>query len=245
MQITETKWTDGNSDYSITPFFKKMTVEDIQQSALAGGVPHFKEVDAVEIRIAGTKHYSPCVRADDFWKVEGGLSKTYIDRWPEEYAAFVRGEEQTVRGTPLELLLQYGVTQGQIAACKALKVYSVEALVDLEGPNAKALGVALNTLKDAASKFMAAHPAAQIDDVAALRAEIEALRSQLAGVVPTEELTRDEAETVVASADTPSDELSDADIKARIKALTGATPKGPQSRDVLLSILAQAEADKE
>jgi len=233
-------------EITITPVFKHITVEDVPASEREGHAV-MKTIEAVEVRFAGSKLYSPVFPVNAMWKREGNKVITYMERWPDQYLAFINGNEQTAAGTPLEMLKSYGITPAQLSLCRVMKIYSIEALHHLEGPNLKNLQMHANSLKQMAADYMAdrGKGSASMDEISALKAEIAALKA----AVPTAEATPQEVETAVAAADAEAgaandrfDDMADADLKAFIKEKTGAAPRGTPSRDFLLNAARELDA---
>lgn len=219
-------------DIQVVPFFKHVTVEDINASEREGhAVMKVREV--VEVRFAGSKLYSPVFPTDAMWKREGGRTITYAERWADQYRDFLEGADQKAAGTPLEMLKPYGVSDAQLSLCRALKIYSIEALHVLEGPNLKSLGMNQNALKDMARSYMADRSSG----VGSL-SEIEDLKRQIAALqkaIPAQETPPAEVEAIVAAADADLEAMTDEALKAFIKAKSGAAPRGTPGRDFLLN----------
>jgi len=220
-------------EITITPVFKYLEIENIPKSETAGhAVLETKEV--VEVRFAGSKNYVPVFPAHGFWRREGNRTITYAERWAEQYRAFKEGNPQEAMGTPLEMLRVHGVTPEHISLCRALRIYSIEALHHLEGQALKSLGMNANHLKEAAGKFMASQMSAsaaagEIETLRARVAELEA-RSTLPPVDPG---TPEDIERAVQEADAALAAMGDTDIKDEIKRLTGTRPAGNPSRATL------------
>src|SRR5690606_20628743 len=115
--------------------------------------------------------------------------------------------EQKAAGTPLEMLKPYGITPAQLSLCRALKIYSIEALHQLEGPNVKNLGMAANDLKRMADDYMAdrAKGTRALSEVEKLRAEIERLKQ---GQAIPPEVSPEEVEQAVKAADDEFEAMS-------------------------------------
>lgn len=229
-------------DITITPFFKVIEVENIPKSETAGyAVMEMKEV--VEVRFAGQKNYAPIFLANDFWKREGNRVITYAERWPDQYRAFKEGDPQEAMGTPLEMLRPFGVTPEQLSLCRALRIYSIEALHRTEGQAAKALGMSANVLKDAARTFLAERNGSigQANEIETLRARIAELEAR-STTVPTVEPSPEEVDAAIQAADDQIAAMSDTDIKDELEILTGARPRGNPSRATLESLLETARA---
>jgi len=230
-------------EITITPFFKIIEVENIPKSETSG-YPVMERKEVVEVRFAGQKNYAPIFPTDAFWKREGNHVLTYAERWPEQYRQFKEGSAQEALGTPLEMLRKYGVTPEQLSLCRALKIYSIEALHHLEGQSVKSLGMNANRLKDAARAFMAERFQASdaMTEIEALKAEIAALKACGAAAVPVEQNSPEEIAAIVQQADDAFAEYSDVQIKDELEKLTGARPRGNPSRASLVSMLETAMA---
>lgn len=224
-------------EITITPIFKFIEVENIPKSEKAGhAVMETREV--VEVRFAGSKNYSPVFPVDAFWKREGNRVITYAERWPEQYRAFKEGNPQEANGTPLEMLKPYGVTPELVSLCRALRIYSIEALYHLEGQGLKALGMNSNKLKDAARQFMADKLSGEsaLSEIEALRAKVAELEAR-STVPPAVDSTETEIERAVQQADSAFADMSDEQIKEEIAKLAGSKPRGNPSRQTLENAL--------
>lgn len=219
-------------DITTTPVFKYVTVEDIPASEREGRAV-MKTMEVVEVRFAGSKLYSPIFPVHAMWKRDGHKMITYAERWADQYRDFLAGAEQKAAGTPLEMLKSYGITDSQLSLCRALKIYSIEALDNLEGPNLKTLQLHGNLLKEMARRYMADRNtgAKATSEIEALKAEIEKLRS----TIPAKEPTVQEIEQAIKVADDELDALTDDELKAMIKDATGSAPRGTPGRPFLLN----------
>lgn len=233
-------------EITITPLFRWEAVEDINASERKGALVK-KMRQVVEVRFAGSKNYAPVFPVDAFWRRKNGKVVTYAERWADQFQAFLAGNAQEAQGTPLEMLKDYGISDSQLSLCRALRIYSIEALHHLEGDGLKNLGTSSNTLKGMARSYMAdrAKNGSSVDEIAALRAEIEALKAgQVLAVPGTEpqttqvvmpEPTPEQLDAAVAAANAEFDALTDAELKAFIKDRSGAAPRGTPSREFLLN----------
>lgn len=227
-------------EISITPVFKHVTVEDVPASEREGRAV-MKTIEAVEVRFAGSKLYSPVFPTDAMWKREGHKIVTYAERWAEQYMDFLSGNEQKASGTPLEMLRPYGISDAQLSLCRALRIYSIESLHHLEGSNLKNLQMNANPLKEMARKYMAdrSSGASAASEIEALRAEIEKLKA--AQAVPVADSTPAEIEQAIKLADDEYAALSNDQIKDRIKDKIGHKPSGNPSRETLVQSLRELE----
>lgn len=221
-------------DITITPLFRVESIEDVNESERQGHlVKRMREV--VEVRFAGSKNYSPVFPVDAFWQRVNGRIVTYAERWSDQYRAFLEGSSQEARGTPLEMLKSQGISDAHLSLCRALKIYSIEALFHLEGTELKNLGMAGNSLKDMARAFMAERrrSVTDADEMDSLRAELAALKALM--VIPPVEAKPEEIDAAVIASDAAFDALSDTELKSYIKEKTGQAPRGTPSRDFLLN----------
>lgn len=227
-----------DKDILITPIFKVIPLENIPKSETAG-YPVMENHEVVEVRFAGSKNYAPVFPAHEMWRREGGKLITYAEHWQDQYRAFKEGAPQEAMGTPLEMLRQHGVSPEQISLCRALRVYSIEALHALEGDGRKALGMNGNKLKEAAAAFMGqrqngASQAGEIEDLKRQIAELQARST----VPPVVEPAPAEVERIVQAADDAYADLSDTQIKDEIAKLNdGKRPQGNPSRATLVGML--------
>ena len=226
-------------EITITPVFKHITVEDVPASEREGR-PMMKTVEAVEVRFAGSKLYSPVFPTNAFWKRDGHKTITYAERWANQYAAFLSGNDQKASGTPLEMLKPYGISDAQLSLCRALRVYSIEALYHLEGQNLKSLQMNANPLKDMARRYMAdrATGASNANEIESLRAQIESLKSQ----IPAKEPTPEEVEQAIQTADDEYASMSNDQLKEAIADKVGSKPRGNPSRETLVASLRELSA---
>lgn len=227
---------------SVTPFFKVVEVEDIHASEREGHLV-MKTVEMVEVRIAGDKNYSPSFPTDAMWKREGNRKITYAERWSEQYRAFKEGDPQEARGTPLEMLRPYGATDENISLCRALKIYSIEALASLEDRKLKSLGMKANDLKAMATKFLAERTsgAAALSEIEGLKAKIAELEAR-STQVPATEAAPQEVDAAALASDASLANMTDEQIKSEIKDRTGSRPPGNPSRPTLEANLRELRA---
>ena len=217
-----------NNDALTVPFFKNVAVPDEAASKEAGR-PIYKDMEVVEVRIAGDRNFSPVFPAHAMWQRISGEEVTYAQRWPEAYARFAAGKEQIAMGTPLSELPF--LTEAKRAELRALKVYTAEALASLDGKNLTSLGATGREMKNQAAAYLeraggSAQSVALAAEVEALRAELAALRSEQGGATGGSEPTTD------------TDDEKEA-IKAQIAEITGQRPKGNPSTETLREMLAE------
>jgi len=210
-----------NNESLVVPFFKAAAVPDAIATKREGR-PIFRDVEMCEIRIAGDRNYAPVVPAKSMWRRVDGEEVTYAQRWPEQYARFREGQEQVASGTPLSELPF--LTEAKRAELRGLKIYTAEALASIDGKELRNIGPGGREMKDQATAYLAtasgvANTVALSEEIAALRAELDALRNPPAD----DEAAEKEA------------------MKARIAELSGQRPRGNPSVDTLRQMLAELE----
>ncbi len=233
MQFERIHQPDAELEHLITPYFRFETLENVPQSEIKGEAV-METIEVVELRFAGDKNYAPVLPALSMYRMDGHHVVTYAERFAKQYAEFQQGAAQHASGTPLEKLAQYGISGAQLSLCRALKIYSIEALHSMEGTNLKALGMNQNALKDMARKYMEDRAAggAVSAELAALRAELEALKNP----IPVD---------AKADADVLPDGyegMTDVELKDAIEAKVGARPRGNPNRGTLINMLEEANA---
>lgn len=211
----------------VAPYFMNLVTEDIPQSFLQKRYVG-KTVEVVQIRFPADTRFSPVFPTDAMWIRSGNSVITYAERFADQYRAFVNGEDQVSAGTPLEMLNPYGMTPDLLSYCRTMKIYSIEALHNLEGQNLKNLGMRGNRLKDMARQYMATvtQGADTASELEALRAEVERLRQM--NVIPQQEFNGATPEQISQFANMTDDELKEA-----IAQITGSRPVGRPSRETL------------
>jgi len=226
-------------EITITPLFRYESIEDINKSEREGHLVK-KMIQVVEVRFAGTKHYCPVFPVDAVWKTENGQKITYAERWSDQYRSFVAGANQEAQGTPLEMLNAYGMSDANLSLCRALRIYSIEALYHLEGDALKSLGMVSNSLKEMARAYMADRAKSNdgVAEMAALRAELAALKAQ----IPVKEPSPEEIEALLKASNDEFDSMSEDMLKEKIAEITGSKPRGNPSRATLLSSIRELSA---
>lgn len=221
-----------NNFNTITPYFKHLNLLDQvesenQQKAV------YKIHEVVELRFAGDRYYQPVVPADSMYRKVGLNEITYAERWSEQYRQFLNNEAQVTEGTPLDNLTGYGITPAQLSLCRALKIYSIEALYHLEGANLKSLGSHANDLKPMAKRYMEdrASGSAQERKIAELEAKIAAME---AGVIPDRFPTTEEVDTAIREADI--EKMSEGELRDFLFEKTGSRPDGRYGYDKLVNM---------
>ena len=216
-----------DNDSLVVPFFKSMAQHD-EQASKAAGRPIYRDMEIVEVRIAGDRNFAPTFPAHAMWRRIDGDEVTYAQRWPKQFERFKENQTQVADGTPLSELPF--LTESKRMELRGLKVYTAEALASLDGKNLQALGQNGRTLKNQAEAYL--KKAEGTSQTVALVAEVENLKAQLAqmqGAAPMVE-------------DSPADGDQKAALKAQYSELTGQLPRGNQSVETLQKMVDEALA---
>lgn len=150
--------------------FHTEAVEDVASSAREGR-QIWKNEERVQFIMPGSPN-QPVERVTDWHRQE----------WPEEYAAFKRGEEMSANGIPLE---QWpALTKAQVQELKHLNIYTVEACADLSDVATQKIGIGGRKIRDLAKAYLDdAYAQAELQKVTNERdrqaAEIAELRGQV------------------------------------------------------------------
>jgi len=230
---------------TVTPYFRYESLLNAPQSEIQKK-PIFDLKEVVELRFAANTQYKPVFLVEEPCELDnrGGVQMTWAERFKSQYQAFLAGSEQEAEGTPLEELLVYGMSQAQLSLCRALNIYSIEALAHIEGPGIKKLGVHGNTIKPMAQKYLEdrADGRTQQSEINELKRKIaELTANQMAGM----------GEEVSLSTSIPInppilpdgyEDMSDDKLREEIERLAGAKPHHRTSRANLVSMYEQAKA---
>lgn len=203
----------------VTPFFKHVAQPDPHASKVAGR-PIFRDMEVVEVRIAGDRNFKPEFPAHSMWNRIDGDEITYAQRWPTQYERFKQNEEQVADGTPLSELPF--LTEAQRMELRGLRVYTAEGLGSIEGKNLQALGIQGREWKTQAQAYLAR--ATGSAETVRLASEVEMLKERLAAFEGI----------------TPEAEADKTALKDAIEAKGLPRPRGNPSVETLQRMLAEA-----
>lgn len=144
------------------------------------------ELDAFRTRESGRKIFTEFVYirilmpANRLTEIERRATDEDKLRFPQQYAAFLKGAEQLSAGTPLKELPT--ITPVQVMELKALKVDTIEQLAGMPDPVAQVLGTGGLDLKKRAQVFLARFTANDTlaTQVQELQAQLNALMAERA-----------------------------------------------------------------
>lgn len=123
------------------PRFHTEEVEDMVASERAGR-PIFRTEERVEIFMPSNVQTRPVFK----------VTPEYIQRWPEEYAAFKKGLEAAVDGTPLEQWPP--LKRAQVLELKALGFMTVEEIASASDLMVQRIGMGALGLRNLAKAFL-------------------------------------------------------------------------------------------
>jgi hypothetical protein len=216
-------------DKGVVAVFRNDIVKNVSKS-IAAGRPIFEDVEVVELRYAGSKNIGVFPAMDfSHWdedEINGGQRAfTYAERFSRQYQQFKAHQQQTKAGTPLDYLPF--LTEAKRAELRALNIYTAEALTVVDGPELKNLGPGGRELKNQAIAFL---------ESSSEMARVTKLEAELAEMKARNQVLEDDLKAGMAPKDTPSefDNMTDEQLRAHIKALTGAAPKGNPARRTLI-----------
>ena len=225
-------------DDALVATFRMMALKNEARSS-AEGRPIFEDVEVVEIRVPGSRNWTPYpAAAHSHWENNPfsgeQTSRTYIERFPRQYAQFKAQLQQTKTGTPLDHAPF--LSEGKRAELRAQNIYTVEQLAAIDGQELKNLGPNGRDQKNRADEYLAASrenaPATQ------LQAELEALRAKnMALAEDNEALKRTGGEGQFKDMDLDQ-------IREFITTQTGQAPVGSLNRKALVRMALDARPDK-
>jgi len=147
------------------------------------GRPIYKDVPWVKIFIPGDKD---SVYDNPAW-LDESHPNSHVNRYPDAWAAFKRGDGEAVIGTPLELMP--GISKAQVEELKHFHCRTVEALAAMSDGNAQKFA-GLQKMKAEAQAYLdraagAAPEKRMREELEKRDAELAALKAQMAQVLAT------------------------------------------------------------
>src|SRR6187200_199291 len=126
-------------DDALVATFRMMALKNEARSS-AEGRPIFEDVEVVEIRVPGSRNWTPYpAAAHSHWENNPfsgeQTSRTYIERFPRQYAQFKAQLQQTKTGTPLDHAPF--LSEGKRAELRSQNIYTVEQLAIIDGHELK------------------------------------------------------------------------------------------------------------
>jgi hypothetical protein len=170
------------------------------------GRPIFDEHELVEFLIPGDRLTRPVALANER---PNGAGPTYAELYPEEYAAFKRGEQRAASGTPLEQWPNPRMTKARVAELKAVNIFSVEDVAGLSDAQLQGIGIGAREMRTDAQAYIEAAKSGAANAAAAaenadLRGQLAAMQEQIAKLMAgttkekaLEDCTDDELRTFI------------------------------------------------
>lgn len=218
-------------DEALTPVFRNASVLDPSATAAAGR-PIYLDREVVDIMRPGSQNYGTYpVTAFARWR-EDPISReqvaiSYAERFSRQYRQFKESSTQTKQGTPLDHVPF--LTEARRAELRALNIYVIEQLADVDGQELKNLGQGGRELKNKAIEFIEVAKQTTAPSLQ-LQAELEAMRAKNQLLSEDNEMLRQRAGTNGAQFDSMNEEQ----LRAYIKDATGHAPVGNLDRKTLL-----------
>lgn len=234
-------------DTTIVATFRQHAVPNDAKTREAGR-PIFDDMEVCELRYPGRKDYGvyPAHAFSD-WVVDPltgeQTQRTYAERFAKQYRQFKEKLVQTKSGTPLDYALF--LTEGRRSELRALNIYTVEQLAEVDGMELKNLGPQGRDLKNRAIEYLA-----ESNNTAASRkAEAELAAAREHNALLEEDLKILKAK--LAEKDTPTGaggfaDMSTEQLRDYIAANSGHAPKGDLSmmnRKVLIRMAESCKPD--
>ena len=224
----------ARDDKGVVAVFRNDIVKNPGKS-IEQGRPIFDDIEVVELRFPGSKNISvfPAMEFShwDDDEINGGQRPyTYAERFARQYQQFKAHHQQTKSGTPLDYLPF--LTEAKRAELRALNIYTAEALTIIDGPELKNLGPGGRELKNQAIAFL--ESSSDGARLTKMEAELETMRAR------NQMLEDDLKASTSALRDKPPaavnefDGMSDDQLRAHIKSLSGVEPKGNLPRKTLI-----------
>ncbi len=218
-----------NPDLALGVEFFVKPVENGNKSREAGR-PIYDEREMVRITFPADQKRELVAPANEMhYAPHHKEQMTYAQRFAPSYEAFKANREDYIAGTPLALMP--GMTGARRAEMEALKIKTVEQLAGLPDVARKRIGMGALELQQQAQAFLdQAKDNAGMD---AMKAELDALKAQLAAQTP-----KDQGEGQFA-------DMTDDDLKNMIRDAGGEVPRGNAARGTLIARLNEIIEEKE
>lgn len=224
----------ARDERGVVAVFRNHVVKNERKSTEAGR-PIFDDVEVCELRFAGSKNVFVFPAAafshwDEDEQYGGQRPFTYAERFPRQYQQFRSKEQQTKAGTPLDYLAF--LTEGKRAELRALNIYTAEALSIVDGAELKNLGPGGRELKIQATEFL--ESGSELARITKLEAELEAMKA-LNQVL--EDNASRSGDNDKRNSTAEYDNMSDDQLRAYVKSITGIEPKGNLPRKTLIRMV--------
>jgi hypothetical protein len=236
------RYDPRDPDAALVAVFKYRAVENPVKSKEAGR-PIFDDVEECEIRAPGSKDIKTfpateisrdVVRTDPY---TGAVKEiTYAERFQRQYRQFKENTTQTKSGTPLAGVAF--LTEARKAELRALNLYTVEQLAQIDGQELKNLGMGGRDLKNSAEAFIA-DAYRNVPDLN-LQARLEAAEAR--NLVLEQDVAA--LQHKKATAEAQFDAMTDVELREFIKANTGSAVIGQPAHKTLVRMAMDARPEQ-
>ena len=242
-------------DAAAVALFRDHTIPNVAQT-MKMGRPIFDDVEVCEIRFAGSRAISvfPAV-AVSHWDTDPTTGEsipiTYAERFARQYQQYKARAAQTKAGTPIAYLPT--ITEARRAELRALNIYTVEALADIDGQPLKNLGPGGRDMKNKAIAYME-DARTRVAPNTAMEEELALLKARNAVLEQDADIRNADVENIkdkpgkqkATDPDDIFDTMTLDDLRAYITSNTGHPPHGSLGRKTLLRMAQDARtAQKE
>ena len=223
-------------DDKLVVVFKHHAVRN-EAKTQENGRPIFDDVEVCEIRPPGSRNSyvfpstSISHTSGDGMFGSEEVKVTYAERFSRQYRQFKEQQAQTISGTPLQHAPF--LTEARRAELRALNVYTVEQLANLDGIELKNLGQGGRELKNTAMDYM--ETSREKGQNSVMQFELDQLKAR--NQVLEEDL---KAARSAQPVDLQFDDMNDEQLREYIGARVGASPKGDVPRKTLLRMAREA-----
>lgn len=203
-----------------------------EAKSLEAGRPIFDEREFVRIKFPGDKHRELVAPANQssVRNPQNNEWLTYIDRFPEHYAAFKRNQQYFGEGTPIDEAPF--LSNAEKAELKAFNVHTLEALAGMPDTNLNKFGMGARKMQDQAKAYIAKATDSALET--RLAADNAGLRDQLAVLSAQVQELMGAKQPAVPTGPSPFAAMDADTIKAYIKDRTGQAPRGNPSLETLV-----------
>lgn len=212
-------------DANIVVIFRNISVPNDHQSALANR-PIFEDREECELHYPGRRDWSSHPATSfSHWDTDPltGAQRpvTYAERFAKQYQQFKSKAQQTKAGTPLEYALF--LTEARRSELRAMNVYTIEQLANVDGQDLKNLGPMGREAKNKAMEYLEQSNSGIANRK--LEAELSAARERAAMLEEDMKILRAKVAMKEDSA-SDFDDMSVEQLRDYITANSGHAPKG-------------------
>ncbi len=188
--------THPSQSGNILPRFY-MGSKQSKEKTMEAGYPIFKEVEMVEIRIAG----------DNKTVIHKKVDEEIKRRWPDHYQAFKKGSEAPIEGLHLKHCPLF--SEAQVRTLQGQNIHTVEALSELPDSFLTRLGMGARALQAKAKAYIKdAEGTKEVTKLAAenqrMKAEIEMLKRQISELDPKPTVREDKVTPIFKAVEDPN-----------------------------------------